>query len=194
MQVEITARHCELPQPLKKRVETRMEKLLRFDDRIMDARLVVSLERNRYNAEAIVLANGLRLVSHAEEDTDRSAVESVLDRMEKQVRRNRARMTKRPKKATAMGQMAGGVDGNTPVAAPEEPQEEYEAFGDASDYDGIVSEDPGDVSVQMEMAEAVAMLRASRRDSLGFTNAATGHPSIIYKRRDGNIGIVDLNV
>lgn len=189
MQVEITARHCELPRRLKERVETRMEKLLRFDERIMDARIVVSLEKDRYSAEAIVQANGMRLVSHAVEDTDKTAVEAVLDRLEKQVRRHRDRAVKSHRKATAMGQAAGDAEAVNNV-----PTDEYEAFGDDSDYEGLVSEDPGDMSIKMGLGEAVAMLRASRRDVLGFTNTVSGKPTVVFKRRDGNIGIVDIEM
>ena len=184
MKVEITTRHCELPDNLKERVETRMEKLLRFDDRIMDARVVVSLEKNRYNAEAIVKANGLRMVSHAEEESDKIALESVLDRLEAQVKKHRDRTVKRHKRH---GQ-------SLPPALPEtDGEDDYDPFDDESDFEGLVSEDPGDFKVEMSVAEAVATLRASRREVLGFVNPASQRPMLVFKRRDGNVGIVDID-
>jgi putative sigma-54 modulation protein len=189
MHVEITTRHCDIPDHLKERVESRMTKLLRFDDRIKDARVVISLEKNRYSAEATLQANGARLVSHSLDDSDKTAVEIVLDRLEAQLRRHRDRVVRGRKKATAMGEAAGAA---LPGRAPAE-DETVEAFGDDADYEGLVSEDPGDIEVEMDLAEAVAMLKASRRDVLGFTNRDTARPVVLYKRRDGNIGVVDIS-
>jgi putative sigma-54 modulation protein len=186
MNVEITARHCTLPEELKERAESRMRKMLRFDERIQDARLVVSLEKSRFNVDALVLASGHQIMSHAEEETDRGAIEQVLDRLEAQVRRHRDRVVKRKKGGPALGEMAPA--GPVAPAAEEAPA----VFGDDGDLDGLVSEDPGELDVAMPLAEALAMLRASRRDVLGFTNPDTSRITFLFKRRDGQIGVVDV--
>jgi len=190
MNVEITTRNCNLEDGTKERVEARMEKLRRFNDRVSDARVVVSQQGDRYSAEAIVLANGLRIVSHAEEDTDKLALAVVLDRIEGQVKRHRDRMVKRHRKATAMGEAM--IAPTPPPGRPAVQEEGYEAFGDEADFEGLVSEDPGDVTVGMQLAEAVAVLRASRREVLAFTNPDTGNATMVFKRRDGNVGIVEM--
>ena len=64
MKPTITTRHFELSDSLRERTEERLIKLQRIFDRILDARVVVSLEKNRYTAEAIVTANGTPLTSH----------------------------------------------------------------------------------------------------------------------------------
>ena len=48
MNTEITTRHFDLSESLKQRTEDRLNKLNRYFDRIMDARVVVSLEGNRF--------------------------------------------------------------------------------------------------------------------------------------------------
>jgi|GEM_PF-1167718 len=187
MNVEITTRHCDIPNHLKDRVESRMAKMLRFDDRIMDARVVVSLEKNRYNAEATVVTSGSPLVSRAEDSTDQVALETVLDRMEAQVRKHRDRIRAKRKRT-------GGIETAemaAPAPAADRDEEYADAFGEDSDYDGLVTEDAGDFDVKMALAEAVAQLKASRREVLGFTNGATGARMLIFKRRDGNVGVVE---
>ncbi len=77
----------------------------------------------------------------------------------------------------------------------ETPAEEEAALGfDASDFDGLVSDDAGEFDVEMTAAEAAAQLRVSRREVLGFTNTATQRPTIVFKRRDGHVGVVDIHL
>ena len=152
----------------------------RYFDPILDARVVVSLERNRYNAEASITANGTPLTSHAVADSDGLAVEEALDKLEVQLRKHKDRMTRQRRQAQPLQ-----------VAASDEPEEEIVPF-DESDLHGLVSEDPMDFHLTMELAEGVAQLRVSKREALGFTNKNTGRPVVLFKRKDGNIGVVDV--
>ena len=193
MNVEITTRNFDLPDDMKDRAEARMEKMLRFDERVNGARIVVSQEKNRFHAEALISAGGLRMVSHAVEDSEGVALNAVLDRLEAQVKRHRDRTVKRAKKAAA-AEMDGAAPPSGPPAPAEVPyeHEDYEPFGDDSDYEGLVSEDPGDLRLSMSVGEAVATLKAGTREVLGFTNPVTERPMLVFKRRDGNVGIVDI--
>lgn len=185
MKISITARHCELTEDMKARTEERLNKLQRFFDRILDARVVVSFEKNRYDAEGVITANGTPLTSKATADSERAALEQVLDKLEAQVRRHKDRM-KRSRRGPGTGEVMAG--------APESAEEESEADGsfDDSDLDRLVTDDPGDFKVTMPVAEAAAQLRVSTREALGFTNVLTGRRMLIYKRRDGNVGVVDI--
>lgn len=189
MRVEITTRHCELSPFLKDQMRNGVEKLRRFDDALKDARIVVSFERNRYKIEAVVTANGGQLVSHAVDGTRRAAIRQVLTRLEAQVRKNRERILRTRKRAAGKGRPAVAVE-------PEEAAEEgIEAagFGEDADYAGLVSDDPGDMGSEMMLAEAAAVLRSAPRETLGFTNRATGLRVLLFKRRDGRIGMVEID-
>lgn len=187
MKTSITARHCELTEDMKARTEERLNKLQRFFDRILDARVVVSFEKNRYSAEGVITANGTPLTSKVVADSERAALEQVLDKLESQVRRHKDRM-KRSRRGPGTGEaMAAGAP-----AAPEEDTDAHPSYDDA-DLEPLVTEDPGDFSVSMPVAEAAAQLRVSSREALGFTNALTGRRMLIFKRRDGNVGVADVD-
>ncbi len=184
MNTEITTRHCNLPDSVKDRAEARLNKLQRYFDRILDARIVLNLERNRYHAEAILSANGTPLTSHAVADNEHVAIEQVIDKLEVQVRRHKDRLKRRNKGAVTPMDMEGLV----------EVEEEIEDPFDESDLRGLVSEDAGEFHVRMSVAEAAAQIRVSKREVLGFTNQETGRPTLLYKRRDGNVGVVDVHL
>jgi putative sigma-54 modulation protein len=190
MKTTITTRHFDLSDSLKERTEERLLKLHRFYDRLRDARVVVSLEKNRYNAEAALTANGTPLSSHAVGESDKAALEQVLDKLEVQVRRHKDRMIRGARRRPGTGEAMAGL-----VPEPEEDGEAEGADGqfDDDDMKGLVSEDPGDFAVPMSVAEAQAQLRVSRRESLGFTNSLNQRRTLVFKRRDGNVGVVDVH-
>jgi putative sigma-54 modulation protein len=191
MRTKITTRHFELSESLRQRTEDRLNKLHRFFDRIMDARVVVSFEKNRYKAEATLTANGTPITSHAVGESGKVAVEQVMDKLEVQIRRHKDRMTKQQRRRTRTGKVAAAA-GTTIEAAEEEAETGRSDPFDETDLDGLVSDDPGDFEVNMSVAEAAAQLRVSRRETLGFTDSVTSRRMLVFKRRDGNVGIVDI--
>ena len=192
MKTEITTRHFELSDDLKERTEERLNKLHRFFDRILDARVVVSLERNRYNAEATLTANGTPLTSHAVSESEKTALEQVLDKLEVQVRRHKDRRTRR-KRPSGTGEALAAVAETEIMSSSENLDTDSELGFEESDLDGLISEDAGEFEVIMSVAEAAAELKVSRRETLGFTNPITSRKTLVYKRRDGNIGVVDIH-
>lgn len=192
MKTEITTRHFSMNDNLKQRAEDRLNKLHRYFDRIMDARVVISLEKNRFNAEATLTANGTPITSHVVAESDKMALEQVLDKLEVQVRRHKDRMTTRARRRTGTGEaMAAAAEAEMTKAEEEEDGDQLSGF-DETDLDGLVTDDPGDFEVAMSVAEAAAQLRVSRRETLGFLNTATSRRNLVFKRRDGNVGVVDI--
>ncbi len=191
MKTEITTRHFDLSDSLKQRAEDRVQKLQRYFDRILDARVVMSFEKNRYSAEAVLTANGTPLASHAVGESDKLALEQVLDKLEVQVRKHKDRMT-RQKRRTGTGEAMA------PPETAAEPEDEGEALTppgfDESDLDGLITEDAGDFAVPMSVVVAAAQLRASRREAFGFISELTRRPTLVFKRRDGLIGVVDVHL
>ncbi len=54
MQLNITARHVEIPAEVRKHIEERVEKLTRFYDRILDVEVILGHEAEQFTAEMIV--------------------------------------------------------------------------------------------------------------------------------------------
>lgn len=185
MKPTITTRHFELNESLRQRTEERLTKMQRFFDRILEARVVVSLEKNRYSAEATVTANGTPLSSHAVAESDKVALEQALDKLEGQVRRHKDRLTKGKRRP-------GGSDLHLEPAP--EGEEELAEAPDEADLDGIVGVDAGDFAQVLTLGDAAAELRGSPREALGFTNAINQRRMLVFKRRDGSVGVVDVHL
>lgn len=91
MRVQITARHCELPDPIRDRARDLAEKLPRFDIRVSGVDLVFEDQRRQRTVEGIVsLDRAGTIVARGEGSAWPAAVDALFDRLSRQVRKGRA--------------------------------------------------------------------------------------------------------
>lgn len=170
MKVRITARHFDLDPDLKEYVEDKVEHLAHYFDRVDEANVVLEAEGHRRRAVVTVHASRVVLSSEQEADEVRTAFDKAIDKVERRVRRHKDKIRNRKYvEATAeVAEMAGGV---------------------APDQLGIVKEEL--LSHPMTPEEALNELDSLRIRFLAFNNSETGKVNVIYRRDDGNYGLVE---
>ncbi len=93
MRVQITARHCEIPDAVRSRAESQMERLTKFESRLSAAEVVFDEEKHTRKAEGILTVHGgPPVVARAEDSDFRSALDKMVDRLSKQLRRSHERL------------------------------------------------------------------------------------------------------
>jgi hypothetical protein len=97
-----------------------------------------------------------------------------------QLRRHKDRLTKSKRRT--------GHENNEHV------QTEDAVMIEEEDLDGIVGEEAGLFEERLTVAEAAAELRISPREAFGFVNADTQRRMLVFKRRDGQVGVVDVHL
>ena len=90
MRVQITARHCNVPDALLNRTEEHIQKLSRYDSRISSAEVIYTEEKRSRTAEVVVhIDRGEPVVARAEEREFRSALDKAIDRITRMLKRER---------------------------------------------------------------------------------------------------------
>ena len=186
MEIHIKGRNIPVTEALERYAWDKVERIARFfDDERTASRAEVELihERNRAVsepevAEATLFINGAVLkASEASEDMYAS-IDRMSDKLERQVKRFRGRQIDR-----WQGQLK-----NTPEAGPEVAQ----PF--------VVEEEEIETRIvrtkQFQMKpmgaeEAVLQLELLDHDFYVFTSADTGDINVVYRRRDGNYGLIE---
>jgi putative sigma-54 modulation protein len=103
MQIRITARHFDLTEDLKSFAEKQIGKLGRYFSNIIDSHLILDMEKSRMTAELKVKVYGTVLSSRYRSFDMYDSVEKVIDKMEAQIKKYKAKLTdKKAKKATAI--------------------------------------------------------------------------------------------
>lgn len=180
MQIQITARHVEVPEPLKAYIESRVEKLERFIDGITDVHVTLTSEKYRQIAELNVHSRGNVYLSAKEASEDlKISVSQALEKIEGQARRQtRKRIDRKRRRATKWE-----GEGTFNVLSPD--------GGPGAEGTPRIIESRRFIIKPLGVEEAVLALEDEGMEFLVFRNATNERTNVLYKRPDGNYGLID---
>jgi len=124
MKINTTARHCELDPEDKLFVHQRLERLLRYFRNprdLMEAHVVVGVEKYRHSAEITLKLRRGEVVCREEANGSRAAIEQAAERLEQQIRRIKEKRVSR--KRNGLAREAAPADSSS--TAGEDMLEEY---------------------------------------------------------------------
>jgi putative sigma-54 modulation protein len=177
MRIELTGKHLEITEAIREHVIGQLAKLDSFfqgRDSDVLAHVVVTVEKNRQIAE-IVINWREHVLKATETGKDLYLVLSkTIDKLEKQARRVKDKTVKRKHLAES-----------TAVVAPE-PDGEVKA----APLPARVILAPSYQVKPMTPDEAVIALNQDHHQFIVFRDAETEFVSILYKRKDGNYGLI----
>jgi ribosomal subunit interface protein len=94
MQVNITARHCNVPQGVRVVAEQRLQRLQRYEPRVDNAIVEFDADHGNKQVETRVFVKGSHsIIAHGSGETFRRALDQSLDRLTRQLKRRRERVT-----------------------------------------------------------------------------------------------------
>ena len=123
MQINTTARHCELDPETREFVEQRLGRLQKYARDIQEVNLTVTAEKFRHTAEIAIKLKSNSMVSREESTEPRVAIDLAADHIERQLRRLKDKRVDRKRHATPLN----GLDRNAPVPSQEFSDEDAEA-------------------------------------------------------------------
>ncbi len=94
MRVQVTARHCQVPDFIRRRTDELVGKLTKYEPGISSAEVIFEEEKRESTVEIIVsIARAEPLVATGDGVDFRSALDKAVDRMSRMLRRRRDRIT-----------------------------------------------------------------------------------------------------
>jgi len=92
VRVQITERHCEVPQAVLTRTQAQIQALTKYEERASSADVVYTEEKHVGKVEVIMHVDGVeRVVAHGEGSNFRSALDHVIERLRRMLREQRER-------------------------------------------------------------------------------------------------------
>lgn len=175
MRISVTFRHVEPSQALREYAEEKVGKLEKIVNRSFDANVILSVEKYRNIAEVLLSAKGISVKAMEETDDLYSAIDLVIDKVEKQVKKHREKR----KEHSNYGNPDRAVSRET----------EADALPLSVDND-IVHLDCF-LPKPMSLDDAVKLLGDSKHDILMFMNFETKQYNVVCKLSDGRVGVVE---
>lgn len=93
MNLNISGHHLDLTPPLREYVTSKIKKIERRFDHLLNADVVLSVEKLRHKAEATVHASGADLHAEAVVDDDMyAAIDALVDKLDQQTRKHKEKL------------------------------------------------------------------------------------------------------
>ena len=179
MQITTTFRHMEPSDPLKSYAEEKLERVKKYIDEPIVAQVFLTVEKIRHSAEVTITAKGITMKAAEETNDMYAAVDAVVDKIERQLRRYKERI-KAHKPATDTRERL--VQKSIVEAESIEQQREP-----------VIIRTKTFSLKPMSVEEAVMQMDLLHKDFLVYTEAATENINVIYRRKDGNYGLIEPN-
>lgn len=190
MQVNVTFRHIDATDALRRYADAKVQRLAKYLHRPIDAHVILSVAKRRHFAE--VTLNADRHTLNAKEETGDlySAIDLVVEKLETQVRKQAGKL-KRLKHATVSPRKRAAPP---PVEVPAVPGLRVDVIraDSFSRRNGPEIIKTSRLPVKpMSVEEAVMQMDLMSNDFLVFRNAESAALSVVYRRKDGNYGLIE---
>lgn len=92
MQINLSGHHVDITDSLRQFVNSKFERLTRRFEQINNVHVVLTVEKLRQKAEAKVHLNGGELFANAESDDMYAAIDSLVDKLDRQVVKHKEKL------------------------------------------------------------------------------------------------------
>lgn len=174
MKITITGKNIELTDGLKEAVEERLSKLDKYFTEDTPANVTLSVEKERQKIEVTIPMKGHMIRSEQISSDMYVSIELVEEVIERQLKKYRNKLVTKQQEE---GHLAFSQDF---VSAEADDEDEVKII--RSKKFGLKPMYPEDACVQMELLG---------HDFFVFCNAESDEVNVVYKRKDGNFGLIE---
>lgn len=171
MKVIITGRKIDISAGMRSYTEKKLQKLDKFFDDAADAQVTLSVEKDRQTAELTIYFGGY--VYRAEDTTEDmyASIDRSVDLIERQIRKNKTRLEKK---------LRGGAFDVPNEATVEMEEKEFK-----------IVRSKKHALKPMSPEEAILQMNLLGHEFFVFHNDETDKIDIVYRRKDGNYGLIE---
>lgn len=172
MKITIVGRQLNVFEDTKAMIEKKLAKLDKFfKDGTAEAVVTLSRKRNTSTLEVTINASGTLFRSEVDADDFRLAMDETIDRIERQIRKNKTRLAKKLRETTFI-----------PDPLPAE---------DVEEDPGLIIRTKQFEYQPMTPEEAIMQMNLLGHSFYIFNDVDTGDTCVVYARKDGSYGLIE---
>ncbi|MCQ2514196.1 MAG: ribosome-associated translation inhibitor RaiA [Ruminococcus sp.] len=175
MKITYTARKVNLKDNFKERVEKKLRKFEKLFTEDAAVNVVVTLEKNRQTVEITIRDSGMVYRAESTMSEMNDALDKVTDMLMRQIRKNKTRLAKKVKS----GSIDDFIAQNTEVDENE----------DELNYE--VARKKQILVKPITVEEAILRMNMVNHSFFMFLNAETDEVNVVYKRDNGDYGLLE---
>ncbi|WP_300082699.1 ribosome-associated translation inhibitor RaiA [Propioniciclava sp.] len=197
MDVIVTGRRCTISDEFRDKVSERIGAIERFRDRVQRVEVQVSAYPHKQpdqatKVEITLYGRGPVVRAEASADDKSMAFEHALDRMKSQLRRaaDRRKVHRGLRVADSLEQAPAVKAPADPEAAPVQRIAGLEITGDGP----LVVREKIFPATPLTLAQALDEMELVGHDFFLYVDAESGAPSVVYRRRAYDYGVIHLDL
>ncbi len=176
MKVNIYTRRITVEDAKKNAIEKKVSRLGKFFDDSAEANVVVSEQRDRKIVEITIFSGDMIYRAEHRDAELLNAVDENVEAIERQIRKNKTRLAKR---------LRTGLDLSAPDAFPD-------IDGEQAESDITIVRTKTHHIKPMSPEEAVLQMNLVDHEFYVFLNSETDRTAIVYRRKQGDYGLIDV--
>ena len=177
MQITITARNLEITEAIRRYAEEKIARLQKFVDQITSVHIILSVEKHRQIAEVTLHVRELTIRGEESSTSLYSAIDLVADKIERQILRYKEKIVEHSgrglSRLRSMEEMAPAEGESFSEDDPRIVKTKRFAMKPLS---------PDEAAIQMSLLGHTFFV---------FRNARTQEVNVLYRRRDGDYGLIE---
>ncbi|NQT32868.1 MAG: ribosome-associated translation inhibitor RaiA [Candidatus Omnitrophica bacterium] len=175
MNVTITGRNFDLDEPIKDYLNKKLERIERLYRRIYKCEVILTEEKQRQNAEVILYLKRNRVVGKESSPDMYASIDLAAEKVQKQLRKLHGRLSSKRRREVISRIV-------NPITRFRQPP--LQGRGNIIKVNAFIDKPllPEEAKLELELLD---------RDFIVFKNADTGETNVVYKRNDGNYGVIE---
>jgi len=186
MRVNYQERNASIPETFHLHADPRLQGLSQYFDRITDAKVVVSQQRHLFTVEITVNADGTLIRGEDRSAEILTSFDKALDRVERQLRKYKDKIVERGRRDRA--------EAVEPIAGESVTAQQDESRTAAAQDDINIVRTKSPVLKPMTPEEAALQMDMLGHDFFVFFNGQTERVGVVYKRHDGDYGLIEPEI
>jgi putative sigma-54 modulation protein len=184
MNIEITGRHVEITPALREFAEEKLRKLERLLDEPIEVHVVLGVEKHRHMAEIQVTSRAATLTGNVETGDLYTSIGEVVDKIERQALKHKEKWHDHKHRR--------GVKGaELPAAEAGSGSDGRPAITGGGDGGPRIVRTPSYRLKPLSTEDAVLELEDSGQEILVFRDAETSRLTVVYRRTNGDYGLIE---
>lgn len=172
MRIRVSGKNIEVTNALRERVEKKLTKFEKYFNPDTEANATLTVEKNRHIIEVTIPFNGVILRGEEATEDMYSSIDNVVEKLERQIAKYRTKLERKIK------------DGSV----------RFDNFSFSQEED---DDEPRIVKTKrfamkpMPVEEAVLQMELLGHNFFMFHNAESDEVNVVYKRKDGDYGLIE---
>ncbi len=174
MQTSVTFKNLDPSDHIKSYISDKLDRFDKYLHNPGEASVVLSVEKFRHMAEVNIIGDRMSINGKEETEDMYSAIDMVLDKLEKQIKKGKQKVRER---------RTGKGKSKAAMTEPASMEEDWERRVMVRNIE----------YKPMDVEEAIMQMDLVDDTFLVFTNARSDRVNVLFRRKDGNYGLIQPN-